>query len=116
MRGVVASQLAGEFIMDLALLRSERAGGNVMSYKKFLAAASAALTIIVVIFMLTPGTWAQSKGKTLYEFTGGTDGSQPFAGVGFHHAGNLYGTTFYCGTPQKGPGFVLSPQASDGGK
>jgi uncharacterized repeat protein (TIGR03803 family) len=87
-----------------------------MSYKKFLAAASAALTIIVVIFMLTPGTWAQSKGKTLYEFTGGTDGSQPFAGVVFDQAGNLYGTTYYGGTSQIGTVFELSPKAGEGWK
>ena len=35
----------------------------------------------------------------LYNFTGGTDGSEPLAGVIRDSAGNLYGTTAYGGTP-----------------
>ena len=34
----------------------------------------------------------------LYTFTGGADGSRPFAGVTLDAAGNLYGTTAYGGT------------------
>jgi uncharacterized repeat protein (TIGR03803 family) len=34
---------------------------------------------------------------TLYTFTGGADGGNPFAGVTRDSAGNLYGTTFYNG-------------------
>jgi uncharacterized repeat protein (TIGR03803 family) len=46
-----------------------------------------------VVFELTPdsdGSWTES---VLYSFTGGTDGSQPFAGLTFDQQGNLYGTT-----------------------
>ncbi len=68
-----------------------------MNYKKFLGAATAALTIVIVIFMLAPGAWAQSKYKTLYEFTGSADGGQPMAGLIFDQVGNLYGTTEFGG-------------------
>ncbi len=67
------------------------------------------------VFKLTPngdGTWS---GTLLHSFMGGTDGSDPIAGVVFDQAGNLYGTTtegggctkftFGCGTV-----FELTPQ------
>ncbi len=38
------------------------------------------------------GAWTQN---VLYNFTGGTDGSQPFAGVILGGNGNLYGTTVF---------------------
>lgn len=38
----------------------------------------------------------------LYSFTGGADGGIPFAGVIRDPAGNLYGTTYYDGTANKG--------------
>jgi len=46
-----------------------------------------------VVFELAPnldGSWTES---VLYSFTGGKDGSQPFAALIFDQAGNLYGTT-----------------------
>jgi len=49
------------------------------------------------VFKLTPkadGSWTES---VLYSFTGGNDGAEPFAGLIFDHAGNLYGTTTYGG-------------------
>ena len=38
----------------------------------------------------------------LYNFTGGADGGDPYAGVIRDSAGNLYGTTFYGGTADAG--------------
>jgi uncharacterized repeat protein (TIGR03803 family) len=55
------------------------------------------LVVIIVIPVLSPSAWAQSKYRTLYAFTGGKDGSSPVAGLVFDQAGNLYGTTIYGG-------------------
>ena len=45
-----------------------------------------------VVYKLTPsgGGWTES---VVYAFTGGDDGSNPWGGVAFDNAGNLYGTT-----------------------
>lgn len=45
--------------------------------------------------------------KVLYSFTGGADGSRPYAGVIYDH-GNLYGTTVYGGTAGHGTVFELT--------
>jgi uncharacterized repeat protein (TIGR03803 family) len=45
----------------------------------------------------------------LYAFTGGADGSTPYAGLVFDKLGNLYGTTFVGGTFNSGTVFKLSP-------
>jgi uncharacterized repeat protein (TIGR03803 family) len=67
---------------------------NIVNYKKFLGAASAALLIVIVVTqVLAPGAWAQGKYKTLHTFTGGKDGSFPYAGLIFDAVGNLYGAT-----------------------
>jgi uncharacterized repeat protein (TIGR03803 family) len=68
---------------------------------------------------------ASSKGSSwtetvLYNFTGGSDGNQPFAGVVFDSLGRLYGTTTEGGIsncPAGGCGtiFQLSPPSSPGG-
>ena len=85
-----------------------------MNYKKFLGATSAALLIVIAIFMLTPGAWAQSKYKTLYKFKGGKDGNGAFAGLIFDLAGNLYGTTVYGGANNAGTVFELTPTSTGG--
>src|SRR5262245_49030475 len=43
------------------------------------------------VFQLTPtpNGWTHA---TLYSFTGGTDGGEPYKGVTLDHSGNLYGT------------------------
>ena len=68
------------------------------------------------VFQLAPqpdGTW---KYLDLYKFAGGTDGAEPYAGVIFDAAGNLYGTTAAGGDDQNGgfgygTVFELSPGA-----
>jgi len=47
--------------------------------------------------------------QTLYTFTGGNDGGNPYAGLIFDSNGNLYGTTVYGGTYAYGTVFELSP-------
>ncbi len=83
-----------------------------MKATKFLGAASTALMIVILVtLVLAPGAWARSKFRTLHNFTGGTDGSQPHAGLIFDQAGNLYGTAVGGGTYGGGVVFMLAPNA-----
>jgi uncharacterized repeat protein (TIGR03803 family) len=68
-----------------------------------------------VVFELQPdgqGGWTES---VLYSFKGGNDGGNPYAGLVFDTAGNLYGTTIIGGDTSCGKGagcgtvFELSP-------
>ena len=70
-----------------------------------------------VAFKLTPprkkgGAWTED---VLYQFTGGSDGGQPYAGVIFDHAGNLYGATFIGNLYSYGAVFKLSPPRDQNG-
>jgi uncharacterized repeat protein (TIGR03803 family) len=60
--------------------------------------------------VLSGGTWNEN---TLYDFTDGSDGSTPYAGVIADSAGNLYGATTTDGANGGGTVFELSP--SNGG-
>ena len=65
-----------------------------------------------VVFELTPtarGDWTE---RILHNFNG-TDGAEPYAGVVFDAAGNLYGTTETLG-PHGGTAFELTPKAGGG--
>jgi uncharacterized repeat protein (TIGR03803 family) len=62
-------------------------------------------------FELTPVTGAGWTEKMLHSFSGTTDGSQPYAGLTFDAAGNLYGTTLGGGAYLGGTVFELTPQA-----
>jgi uncharacterized repeat protein (TIGR03803 family) len=66
------------------------------------------------VFELSPsgGGWIQT---VLYSFnaSSGADGSEPYGGVIFDRAGNLYGTTYSGGTYYEGSVYELSP--SNGG-
>jgi len=63
------------------------------------------------------GPWVET---VLYQFTGGSDGGSPAAGLVFDEAGNLYGTTEYGGEPDFecasgcGTVFKLSPGSAGG--
>jgi uncharacterized repeat protein (TIGR03803 family) len=48
----------------------------------------------------------------LYNFSGGSDGSQPYGGLIFDSAGNLYGTTYQGGTSNAGAVYQLTPGQS----
>jgi uncharacterized repeat protein (TIGR03803 family) len=64
-----------------------------------------------VVFELTPnasGGWTE---KVLYRFAGGNDGANPYAGLIFDAAGNLYGTTSSGGANGPGTVFQLVPNA-----
>jgi len=69
------------------------------------------------VFSLSPpasagGTWTEA---VLHSFTGGTDGSYPYAGVRIGNGGRLYGTTVNGGSSGVGTVFALTPPASPGG-
>jgi uncharacterized repeat protein (TIGR03803 family) len=49
----------------------------------------------------------------LYNFTGGADGSNPYPGLVFDSAGNLYGTTWYGGTADAGVIYKVSPSGTE---
>jgi len=51
--------------------------------------------------------------STLYSFTGGNDGANPYAGVILDSAGNLYGTTYGGGLDGAGVVFKLDPAGRD---
>jgi uncharacterized repeat protein (TIGR03803 family) len=63
-----------------------------------------------IVFELTnpgaPTGWTES---ILYNFSGGSDGSQPFGGLIFDSAGNLYGTTSQGGASNAGTVYKLTP-------
>jgi uncharacterized repeat protein (TIGR03803 family) len=65
--------------------------------------ASAVLTLALALLLTVVGTLsAQAQTySVLYSFTGGADGAYPYAGVILDKAGNLYGTTFQGGDPNK---------------
>jgi uncharacterized repeat protein (TIGR03803 family) len=63
-------------------------------------------------FELTPVAGEGWTEKMLHSFSGTTDGSQPWAGLTFDAAGNLYGTTTGGGAYNGGTVFELLPQAS----
>lgn len=70
-----------------------------------------------VVFELSPpavsgGAWTET---VLWKFTGGANGSKPYAGVIMDSTGNLYGTTLKGGKNGDGIVFELSPPATPGG-
>jgi len=79
----------------------------------------AAMTLVVTL-VLVSGAWSASTERVIYSFRGGTDGSDPQAGLIFDAVGNLYGTTAFggpggcsggCGTV-----FKLKPTSDAGWK
>jgi uncharacterized repeat protein (TIGR03803 family) len=66
------------------------------------------------VYELTPngsGGWTE---KTLFNFDNGIDGAQPYGGLIFDAAGNLYGTTVFGGIHGYGIVFELMPNGSGG--
>ncbi len=65
---------------------------------------------VFVLTLNSDGNWTES---VLYSFAGGSDGANPWAGVVFDPAGNLYGTTTGGGIYGAGVVYQLTPN-SDG--
>ena len=64
-----------------------------------------------VVYELTPsnGSWTE---KSIYLFSGSSDGAYPYSGVVFDKSGNLYGTTYAAGAHGYGTVFELTPSGS----
>ena len=74
----------------------------------------AALTARGTVFELTPAAGGGWTEKVLHSFGNGTDGADPYAGLIFDAAGNLYGTTDEGGTYNHGTVFELTPAGGGG--
>ena len=66
------------------------------------------IVALSVLLLTIPVSFAATQ-KVLYTFTGGADGGQPYAGVVFDSAGNLYGVTQFGGLYGQGTVFQLTP-------
>ena len=62
-----------------------------------------------VLFELTLGGNGKWKETVLHDFKSGKDGAEPYAGVIFDAAGNLYGTTKIGGADSSGTVFEVTP-------
>jgi uncharacterized repeat protein (TIGR03803 family) len=67
-----------------------------------------------MVYQLSPGKNGQWSLKTLYAFEGGTDGSNPYAGIVFDAEGNIYGTTVSGGKSNLGTVFELAAPVGKG--
>jgi uncharacterized repeat protein (TIGR03803 family) len=64
---------------------------------------------VIYLLKASNGTWSET---TLYDFTGGNDGGQVFAGVTLDPAGNIFGAAAYYGTGAYGAVVELKKQKS----
>jgi uncharacterized repeat protein (TIGR03803 family) len=80
-----------------------------------LGAASVALTLMVVLGLgvVTAQSAPAQTLTVLYNFTGSSDGGDPYAGVVRDTAGNLYGTTYYAGFYGYGVVFKLDTKGAE---
>ena len=66
----------------------------------------------IVFELMNPRAPDGGTETILYNFSGGSDGSQPYGGLIFDSAGNLYGTTYQGGTSNAGAVYQLTPGQS----
>ncbi len=104
----------------LAHLRKNTAAGACCAAGRGLAVAAIALTLAGI---LGAGTARAATETPIYDFTGGSDGGGPEAGVirdpaaekaGIVPAGTLFGTTVLDGKHGGGTLFMLIPPATSG--
>ena len=67
-----------------------------------------AALIALILVALSPSAHAQTF-KVIHDFTGGADGSLPYAGLTIDRTGSLYGTTSAGGAAGRGSVFRLKP-------
>ncbi len=87
-----------------------------MKRNRFWTAVSKVLAVtavtLIMASILAPGAWAAGKYKILYNFSGGTDGGAPDAGLILDASGNLYGTTQIGGAYGDGTVFELTKNSN----
>jgi len=108
-----------------AILHSFRSGDGLAPYGRVISDAAGNLygtTALggtsgagIVFELPKPGAPSNRAEIVLYNFTGGSDGSQPYGGLIFDAAGNLYGSTYRGGTSDAGTVYQLTPPAGRGG-
>jgi uncharacterized repeat protein (TIGR03803 family) len=76
------------------------------------ATALASATVFALTMAAAPAARAQTY-SVIYNFTGGSDGASPYAGLAMDRGGNLYGTTSARGPADDGTVFKLAPKGSD---
>jgi uncharacterized repeat protein (TIGR03803 family) len=69
--------------------------------------------LALALLITVGGAHAKSTETTLYSFTGGADGSGPYAGLIEDKSGNLYGTTLFGGANSYGTVFKVTPSGTE---
>ena len=72
---------------------------------------TAFILAVIYVGIAMPSAQAQTF-QVLHSFTDGLDGAEPWAGVTVDQHGNVYGTTVYGGTSNRGTVFRLTHQGS----
>ena len=81
-------------------------GGRWTAKTGFATTSVSAALMLTIVFVLTPSVQAQTY-NVLYNFTNGSDGATPIAGVTLDRSGNLYGTTLAGGDRGFGTAYRL---------
>ncbi len=84
------------------------------SMRKFLADSRSAAFMVIVLTFIAVQTAQASSFNVIYNFTGGTDGANPYAGLTVDATGALYGTTL-TGGAGNGTVFKLAKSGSNWG-
>jgi len=81
---------------------------------KRLSVGLKAASAIVTVILLVTSAWAAPRENVLHDFNDSKGGANPYAGLIFDTAGNLYGTTVNSGAHCCGTVFELTPRSGRG--
>src|SRR6478752_7520021 len=80
------------------MTNQEHYWSGLLSTSRRAATAAMAIGIVLVLTAGIAESAPPSKYSVVYNFTGGADGANPFAGLTIDAAGNIYGTTLNGGS------------------